>query len=88
MPLANHKERPMRSGDAEVRYVNPPSLERPPGYSHVADVRGGRLIFVAGQAGVDRAALSSAARKTGRYRPSREDKALAPDGRSGSRVGF
>jgi hypothetical protein len=36
----------MRSGDAGVRYVNPPSLERPPGYSHVVDVRGGRLIFI------------------------------------------
>jgi enamine deaminase RidA (YjgF/YER057c/UK114 family) len=45
----------MGSGDAGVRYVNPPSLERPPGYSHVVDVRGGRLIFVAGQAGVDAA---------------------------------
>jgi enamine deaminase RidA (YjgF/YER057c/UK114 family) len=43
----------MRSGDAGVRYVNPPSLERPPGYSHVVDVSGGRLIFIAGQAGVD-----------------------------------
>jgi enamine deaminase RidA (YjgF/YER057c/UK114 family) len=43
----------MRSTDPEVLYVNPPSLERPPGYSHVVDVRPGRLIFVAGQAGVD-----------------------------------
>ncbi len=45
----------MRLGEAEIRYVNPPSLERPPGYSHVVDVRGGRLIFIAGQAGVDAA---------------------------------
>jgi enamine deaminase RidA (YjgF/YER057c/UK114 family) len=36
-----------------VRYLNPPALERPPGYSHVVDVRGSRLIFIAGQAGVD-----------------------------------
>jgi len=36
-----------------VRYVNPPNLERPPGYSHVVDVRGNRLIFIAGQAGVN-----------------------------------
>jgi enamine deaminase RidA (YjgF/YER057c/UK114 family) len=36
-----------------VRYVNPPCLERPPGYSHVVDVRGSRLIFIAGQAAVD-----------------------------------
>jgi enamine deaminase RidA (YjgF/YER057c/UK114 family) len=36
-----------------VRYLNPPALEKPPGYSHVVDVRGNRLIFIAGQAGVD-----------------------------------
>jgi len=36
---------------ADVRYVNPPSLEQPtPGYSHVVDVRGGRMILIAGQA--------------------------------------
>ena len=34
---------------AEMNYVNPPSLEPPPGYSHVVDVRGNRLIFIAGQ---------------------------------------
>jgi enamine deaminase RidA (YjgF/YER057c/UK114 family) len=43
----------MQRGDAGVRYVNPSALERPPGYSHVVDVRGGRLIFISGQAGVD-----------------------------------
>ena len=36
----------------DVSYVNPPSLELPPGYSHVVDVRGRRLIFIAGQAAV------------------------------------
>lgn len=41
------------SADAEVRFVNPQTLERPPGYSHVVDVRRGRRIFIAGQAGVD-----------------------------------
>jgi len=43
----------MQRADAAVRYVNPPTLERPPGYSHVVDVRSDRLIFIAGQAGVD-----------------------------------
>ncbi len=43
----------MQSLGTRVHYVNPPSLERPPGYSHVVDVRGSRLIFVAGQAAVD-----------------------------------
>jgi enamine deaminase RidA (YjgF/YER057c/UK114 family) len=43
----------MPTDTAVVRYLNPPALERPPGYSHVVDVRGDRLVFVAGQAGVD-----------------------------------
>lgn len=40
-----------------VRYLNPPRLEQPPGYSHVVDVRACRLIFIAGQAGVDATGL-------------------------------
>lgn len=43
----------MTTDAANVSYINPPALERPPGYSHVVDVRGSRLIFIAGQAGVD-----------------------------------
>jgi Putative translation initiation inhibitor, yjgF family len=42
----------MTDQKARVSRVNPPSLERPPGYSHVVDVRGARLIFIAGQAAV------------------------------------
>jgi enamine deaminase RidA (YjgF/YER057c/UK114 family) len=34
---------------ADVSYVKPLSLEPAPGYSHVVDVRGSRLIFIAGQ---------------------------------------
>jgi enamine deaminase RidA (YjgF/YER057c/UK114 family) len=40
-------------GTHEVRLVNPLELEHPPGYSHVVDVRGSRLIFLSGQAGLD-----------------------------------
>jgi enamine deaminase RidA (YjgF/YER057c/UK114 family) len=32
-----------------IQFINPPELESPPGYSHVVDVRGSRLIFLAGQ---------------------------------------
>jgi enamine deaminase RidA (YjgF/YER057c/UK114 family) len=32
---------------------NPPGLTPPIGYSHVAEVRGGTLVFVAGQVAVD-----------------------------------
>lgn len=45
----------MSEDSAAVRFINPKGLESPPGYSHVADVRGGRLIFLAGQAALDRA---------------------------------
>lgn len=38
---------------SEIRYVNPPELEKPPGYSHVVDVRGSRLIFLSGQAALN-----------------------------------
>lgn len=38
-----------------VRYSNPVTLEKPPGYSHIVEVRGdARLVFFAGQLGVDR----------------------------------
>lgn len=44
---------PNRAPDT-VRFVNPPELAPPPGYSHVAEVRGGRLVYVAGQVASDR----------------------------------
>ena len=38
-----------------VRYSNPATLEKPPGYSHIVEVRGdARIVFFAGQLGVDR----------------------------------
>jgi enamine deaminase RidA (YjgF/YER057c/UK114 family) len=36
-----------------INFVNPPELSAPPGYSHVAEVRGGRLIYIAGQVALD-----------------------------------
>jgi enamine deaminase RidA (YjgF/YER057c/UK114 family) len=39
---------------AEPRFLNPPTLYKPPGYSHVVEVRGpGRIIYIAGQLGFD-----------------------------------
>lgn len=38
---------------SEVKFINPPELDKPPGYSHVVDVRGSRLIFLSGQAAFD-----------------------------------
>ena len=36
-----------------VRIHDPPALAPPRGYSHVAEVRGGKLVFVAGQVALD-----------------------------------
>ncbi len=38
---------------APIRRINPPELGTPPGYSHVVDVRAGRIIFIAGQTALD-----------------------------------
>jgi enamine deaminase RidA (YjgF/YER057c/UK114 family) len=48
-------EEPLMTDDtaAAIRRVNPPELGAPPGYSHVVDVRAGRIIFVAGQTSLD-----------------------------------
>jgi enamine deaminase RidA (YjgF/YER057c/UK114 family) len=37
-----------------VRFINPPTLMKPPTYSHVVEVTGpGRIIYIAGQLGMD-----------------------------------
>ena len=36
-----------------IHLHNPPTLAPPRGYSHVAEVRGGTLVFVAGQVALD-----------------------------------
>jgi reactive intermediate/imine deaminase len=38
-----------------VRYLNPPTLSEPAGYSHVAEVSSGRTIYIAGQVAFDSA---------------------------------
>lgn len=38
-----------------VRYLNPATLSAPTGYSHVAEVSGGRTIYIAGQVAFDNA---------------------------------
>jgi enamine deaminase RidA (YjgF/YER057c/UK114 family) len=38
----------------EIERSNPPTMEKPPGYSHVVVIQGGaRIVFFAGQLGVD-----------------------------------
>jgi enamine deaminase RidA (YjgF/YER057c/UK114 family) len=38
----------------EPRFLNPATLSKPPGYSHVVEIAGpGRIVYLAGQLGVD-----------------------------------
>jgi enamine deaminase RidA (YjgF/YER057c/UK114 family) len=40
---------------SNVRYLNPQTLAKPPGYSHVVEVSGpSRTVYIAGQVGIDR----------------------------------
>ncbi len=42
-------------GDAApIRRLNPTELGAPPGYSQIVEVRGSRIIFIAGQTALDR----------------------------------
>jgi len=39
---------------ANTRFLNPPGLAKPPGYTHVVEMTGpGRIVFIAGQLGAD-----------------------------------
>jgi enamine deaminase RidA (YjgF/YER057c/UK114 family) len=51
-----------------IKRVNPPELGVPPGYSQVVEVRGGRIIFIAGQTALATATLSAKAILHGRQR--------------------
>jgi enamine deaminase RidA (YjgF/YER057c/UK114 family) len=46
---------PQDSRDAQrsVRFVNPPGLAQPPGYTHVVEASGGRTLYIAGQVPLD-----------------------------------
>jgi enamine deaminase RidA (YjgF/YER057c/UK114 family) len=38
-----------------LRFTNPPTMEKPPGYSHIVEIKGdARIVFFAGQLGVDK----------------------------------
>src|SRR3954452_2551589 len=40
--------------ESDTRFINPDGLAAPPGYSNVVEVRGGRIVFIAGQTASDR----------------------------------
>ena len=39
--------------EQNFRFFNPPAIHRPTGYSHVAEVTGGKTIYIAGQIAFD-----------------------------------
>ena len=40
---------------ANTRFINPSSMHKPPGYTHVVESTGpGRIVYIAGQLGLDR----------------------------------
>ena len=40
---------------SQTRFINPPELSKPPGYTHVVEATApGRLVYIAGQLGIDR----------------------------------
>ena len=43
----------MTKENLDLRLFNPASLSKPVGYSHVAEVRGGKLVFISGQVPLD-----------------------------------
>jgi enamine deaminase RidA (YjgF/YER057c/UK114 family) len=39
---------------ANTRFINPPTIAKPPGYTHVVEITGpGKIVYVAGQLGLD-----------------------------------
>jgi 2-iminobutanoate/2-iminopropanoate deaminase len=42
-----------RDSQASVKISNPPSMHKPMGYSHIAKVSGGKLVFISGQVALD-----------------------------------
>ncbi len=43
----------MPSLSPSTRFLNPPTMPPVAGYSHIAEVRGGRLVFISGQVAID-----------------------------------
>jgi enamine deaminase RidA (YjgF/YER057c/UK114 family) len=39
---------------SQIRFINPPAIAKPPGYTHVVEITGpGRIVYIAGQLGID-----------------------------------
>jgi enamine deaminase RidA (YjgF/YER057c/UK114 family) len=45
----------MTAAQAPTRFLNPPTMSRPIGYTHVVETHGGRTIYISGQVALDSA---------------------------------
>jgi enamine deaminase RidA (YjgF/YER057c/UK114 family) len=43
----------MNTKPSKINFVNPAAAAPPPGYSHVAEIRSGRIVYIAGQVALD-----------------------------------
>jgi enamine deaminase RidA (YjgF/YER057c/UK114 family) len=49
------RDRQEEDAVSEIRFINPDALQKPPGYTHVVEATTpGKLVYIAGQLGVDR----------------------------------
>jgi reactive intermediate/imine deaminase len=45
--------KPKLQTKSKIRFINPTTLAKPPGYTHVVEVKSGRTIYIAGQIALD-----------------------------------
>lgn len=38
---------------SDVRFINPPTMFDPPGYTHLVEISGGRIVYISGQVALD-----------------------------------
>ena len=43
----------MNATSSKINFINPAAIAPPPGYSHVAEIRTGRIVYIAGQVALD-----------------------------------
>jgi enamine deaminase RidA (YjgF/YER057c/UK114 family) len=43
----------MSDTSGKINFINPPQISPPMGYSHVAEIRSGRIVYIAGQVALD-----------------------------------
>lgn len=56
LPVGPRKESfpmPTPQEKSILRFINPPTLAPPPGYTHAVEARGGRTVYIAGQVALD-----------------------------------